>query len=813
MRAVLEPADLRRYDELTDDQGGMRAHWRPLIDRLRADESPDAVRRSLELTRRLIVENGVTYNVYADPQGADRPWALDSLPFVLPEAEWQAIEAGVAQRARLLNALLADIYGPQRLIAEGHVPAELPYGHPNYLWPCQGLKPLGGNWLHVYAADLARAPDGRWWLLADRTQAPSGAGYALENREILEQVHPEAIPEMGVRRVRGFFGTLREMLLSADRERAGRDGETPLAVILTPGPYNETYFEHAYLARQLGMPLVEGHDLTVRGDTVYLKTLGGLRRVHAILRRLDDDFCDPLELRGDSALGVPGLLGSLRAGRVMVSNALGTGVLESAAWLGFLPPVAERLIGEKLLLPEVATWWLGEKPALEYVLANLDRLVIKPTYPNQRFEPMFGHDFEGRAREILVERLRNRPYAYVAQEHVRLSQAPVWKPGTKAELASRALTIRVYAVNTPEGIRVMPGGLARVANETAADVVSTQRGGGAKDVWVLSREAPEEAGIGSTGKFASFQRQDYLPSRLVENLYWLGRYTVRAENDARLLLRTLGARSDARVWHHARQICRDLGAVSPDLEIYDALRSRDAPGLQSDVRHLAWCASQVRNRLSARYWRGVVGLQRQMQEAVATRGSSRETYERALLSLAALTGFSEEDMMHDEGWRLMRLGRRIERMQFVAGILARQLAGGHATRPETVEWLLDVCDSTPIYRARYVGAPRLSQMLNLLLYDDGHPMALVFLRRAIDRDLDELARPLEGETERGVADVPLLPADIAGKLDAAGEEGEETRATIADELLRISASAAGLSDRISRRYFALIESDAQALAT
>ncbi len=813
MRAVLEPADLRRYDELTDDQGGMRAHWRPLIDRLRADESPDAVRRSLELTRRLIVENGVTYNVYADPQGADRPWALDSLPFVLPEAEWQAIEAGVAQRARLLNALLADIYGPQRLIAEGHVPAELPYGHPNYLWPCQGLKPLGGNWLHVYAADLARAPDGRWWLLADRTQAPSGAGYALENREILEQVHPEAIPEMGVRRVRGFFGTLREMLLSADRERAGRDGETPLAVILTPGPYNETYFEHAYLARQLGMPLVEGHDLTVRGDTVYLKTLGGLRRVHSILRRLDDDFCDPLELRGDSALGVPGLLGSLRAGRVMVSNALGTGVLESAAWLGFLPPVAERLIGEKLLLPEVATWWLGEKPALEYVLANLDRLVIKPTYPNQRFEPMFGHDFEGRARESLVERLRNRPYAYEAQEHVRLSQAPVWKPGTKAELASRALTIRVYAVNTPEGIRVMPGGLARVANETAADVVSTQRGGGAKDGWVLSREAPEEAGIGSTGKFASFQRQDYLPSRLVENLYWLGRYTVRAENDARLLLRTLGARSDARVWHHARQICRDLGVVSPDLEIYDALRSRDAPGLQSDVRHLAWCASQVRNRLSARYWRGVVGLQRQMQEAVATRGSSRETYERALLSLAALTGFSEEDMMHDEGWRLMRLGRRIERMQFVAGILARQLAGGHATRPETVEWLLDVCDSTPIYRARYVGAPRLSQMLNLLLYDDGHPMALVFLRRAIDRDLDELARPLEGETERGVADVPLLPADIAGKLDAAGEEGEETRATIADELLRISASAAGLSDRISRRYFALIESDAQALAT
>jgi len=810
MRAVLEPADLRRYDELNDPQGVMRAHWRPLIDRLRADESPGAVRRSLELTRRLVVENGVTYNVYADPQGADRPWALDPLPFVLPAAEWQVIEAGVAQRARLLNALLADLYGQQRLLAEGHIPAELPFGHPNYLWPCQGIRPADGTWLHVYGADLARAPDGRWWLLADRTQAPSGAGYALENREILEQVHAEAIPDMGVRRVRGFFGGLRAALLGAAGD------EEPLAVILTPGPYNETYFEHAFLARQLGMPLVEGSDLTVRGDTVYLKTLGGLRRVHSILRRLDDDFCDPLELRSDSALGVPGLLGALRAGRVMVANALGTGVLESAAWLGFLPPVAERLIGEKLLLPEVATWWLGEKPALEYVLANLDRLVIKPAYPNQRFEPMFGRDFQGAGRDALIERLRNRPYAYVAQEHVRLSHAPVWKSAASTELASRALTVRVYAVITPEGVRVMPGGLARVANEAAADVVSTQRGGGAKDVWVLSAHdetlTPQDPLGAPAGKWLH-ARHDYIPSRLVENLYWLGRYTVRAENTARLLLRSLAARSDPRVFPHARQICRNLGAVAADGELSDALRVPGSTGPHADVKHLAWCASQVRNRLSARYWRGVVGLQRQMQEAAATRGSSREAYERLLLSLAALTGFSEEDMMHDEGWRVMRLGRRIERLQFVAQVLAQQLVSNHATRAETVEWLLEVCDSTPIYRARYAGMPRLSQMLNLLLYDAGHPMALAFHRRSIDRDLEDLARSLGGERERGVPDLPLLPSGTPELLDAFSEAGRAVRGALAEQLLEVTAGAGELSDRLSRRYFALIESDARALAT
>jgi len=732
---------------------------------------------------------------------------------VLPAAEWQTIEAGVAQRARLLNALLADLYGPQRLLAEGHVPAELPFGHPNYLWPCHDLKPVDGTWLHVYGADLARAPDGRWWLLADRTQAPSGAGYALENREILEQVHPEAIPDMGVRRVRGFFAGLRAALLGAAGE------EEPLAVILTPGPYNETYFEHAFLARQLGMPLVEGNDLTVRGDTVFLKTLGGLRRVHSILRRLDDDFCDPLELRSDSALGVPGLLGALRAGRVMVANALGTGVIESAAWLGFLPPIAERLIGEKLLLPEVATWWLGEKPALDYVLANLDRLVIKPAYPNQRFEPMFGREFQGAERDALIERVRNRPYAYVAQEHVRLSQAPVWKTATlsqvaaRAELASRALTIRVYAVVTPDGVQVMPGGLARVANEAAADVVSTQRGGGAKDIWVLATHdetlSPESPDAQS-GRWVN-ARHDYIPSRLVENLYWLGRYTVRCENTARLLLRSLAARSDSRVFPHARQICRNLGAVAREGEIFDALRVPGEFGPHADVKHLAWCASQVRNRLSARYWRAVVGLQRQMQEVAASRGSSREAYERLLNSLAALTGFSEEDMMHDEGWRVMRLGRRIERMQFIANILVQQLSV--TTRAETIEWLLEVCDSLPIYRARYTGAPRLSQMLNLLLYDDGHPMALAFHRRSIDRDLEELARSLGGERERGVPELPLLPAGTAELLDAAGEAGRAARSALAEELTALSVAAGDLSDRLSRRYFALIESDAHALAT
>src|ERR1700687_5462502 len=354
-------SDARRYDELLDGSGNVRAHWRPLIEAL-ASGGADAVRRGGELTHRLIIENGVTYNVYADSQGRDLPWVLDPLPLLLTAAEWREIELGVVQRARLFDALLADLYGAQRLLADGTIPAELPFGHPNFLWPCHGIPETGGKRLHVYAVDISRAADGRWWALADRTQTPSGPGYALENRQIVSRVFPDLLGDLGVRSLGGFFVALRENLL-----RHAPDDEAPLAVVLTPGSFNETYFEHAYLARQLGLPLVAGHDLAVRGDTAYLKTLGGLRRVHAIFRRLDDDFCDPVELRADSALGVPGLIAVVRAGRVVIANPLGSGVLESAAWMGFIPAAAERLLGEKLRLPSVATWWCGEQPALEYV--------------------------------------------------------------------------------------------------------------------------------------------------------------------------------------------------------------------------------------------------------------------------------------------------------------------------------------------------------------------------------------------------------------------------------------------------------------
>ena len=804
-------SDSHRYDELLDGSGDVRPHWRPLIDAL-AGDGAELARRGMEMARRLIVENGVTYNVYADPQGRDRPWVLDPLPILLTAAEWQEIEAGVAQRARLFDALLTDLYGPQRLLADGTVPPQLPFGHPNFLWPCQGLNPAGGNWLRVYAVDISRSADGQWWALADRTQAPSGPGYALENRQIVSRIFPELLRDAGVRSLNAFFAALRDSLL-----RAAPDDESPHAVVLTPGSFNETYFEHAYLARQLGLPLVEGHDLTVRGDTVFLKTLGGLRRVHAILRRLDDDFCDPVELRADSALGVPGLIGVVRAGRVVLGNALGSGVLESAAWMGFMPAAAQRLLGEKLRLPSVATWWCGEPLALDYVLENLERLVVKPAYPNQKFEPVFGRNLDAAQRDELSERVRAKPHAYVAQERLAFSQAPVWR-GAGASVAgqsgfaARALGIRVYAIATPEGYRVMPGGLARIAGDTA-DIVSMQRGGGSKDVWVLAADRKSADDAAAASSAARNLRHDDLPSRLAENLFWLGRYAERCDGKSRLIRATLGVRANMVLWPEALQSCArftGINKLDSGLPLFD---ESNPLGLRADLQRLGWCAAQARSQLSAENWRALGVMQREFQEAGRARRDPRETLDALLLSLAALAGFALDDMTQDDGWRLMMLGRRLERMQFLAELLSERLQSGSTPTQGELEWLLDIGDSIITYRTRYLASPRLGETLDLLVFDQSNPRALAFQWHAIEYSLVRLAASLGGAPDDTLDEAVALVEEMQlAAVDGSSARAERARQGLAAQLNALAAAAGRLSDRLSLKYFSMVELELRTVA-
>lgn len=802
-----------RYDEVLAARSTPRGHWRAFAERLEA-LSFETLQQRAHFVRDSIEADGVTYNVYADPQGSRRPWELDLLPLIVGADEWPALARAVAQRARLLDAVLADLYGPQTLLAEGLLPPALVFGQHGYLHPCRGAVPPGGRHLHFYAVDLARAPDGRWWAIADRTQGPSGAGYALQNRIIVARAFPDAFRELNVQPLAAFFRTLQDSLA----RMAPADGEAPLVVLLTPGPYNETYFEHAFLARYLGFPLVEGQDLTVRDDTVFLKTLRGLRRVHAILRRLDDDFCDPLELRADSALGIPGLLQAVRAGRVLVSNALGSGVLESGALFGFLPAICERLLGEPLAIPSVASWWCGEPPALDYALTHLDELVIKPAFPSMRMAATFGHALKGEARQRMVDSIRAQPHAYVAQEWVRLSQAPVWQRRHDRPLAARSVGVRLFAAATPEGYVVMPGGLARVASRAGVEVISMQRGGLSKDVWVrtdgpVHRTSLLKSRLGVMDLVCSATD---VPSRVGENLFWMGRYAERCEASVRILRAALSrmAGSDPeQILPGLLAACAQLGVLGAgededdggdagvEARLLAAVCDPTQPGsVAANLRSLAASANQVRERLSSDNWHALNRLEQVLQIPVSNVDQALAALDQVMLACASLAGFAMDDMTRDEGWRFLILGRRIERLAGLATLIRVPLQAAADTRERMFEWLLETADSIVTYRARYRRMPELLPVLHLLVFDVSNPHSVAFqatvLRRYLDRTARELGplRPAATET----LDARLRAFDLT-QLEAL--RCEPACAALAALLAEARADAWALSDEVQRRFF------------
>ncbi|MEM4988562.1 circularly permuted type 2 ATP-grasp protein [Collimonas sp. H4R21] len=834
-RRLLEsyPAEADRYDEMLEAGGRLRPHWRTLIDQLEG-LSPEILRRRAREVREAIAADGVTYNVYADPQGANRPWELDLLPQIISADEWQILSAAVVQRARLLNAVLADLYGPQTLLSEGLLPPALVFGQHGYLWPCRGIEPPAGIHLHLYAIDLARSPDGHWWVMSDRTQGPSGAGYALQNRQIMSRALPETVRDMHVQSLLKFFHTLHDSLNAL----APAAGETPLVVLLTPGPYNETYSEHAFLAHTLGFPLVEGADLMVRGDMVYLKTLSGLRRVHAILRRLDDDYCDPLELRADSALGIPGLVQAARLGNVLIANSLGSGVLESGALHGFLPAICQRLLGQPLALPAVASWWCGEKPALDYTLANLEQLVIMPAFPSMRMQPVYGHSLNAQSRQRLVESLLAQPHAYVAQEWVRLSQAPVLSRSGEYRLMSRAVSLRVFVVAAADGsYHVMPGGLTRVAPRQRKDVVSMQQGGASKDVWVLSpvraeagdavapAVAPLEDGDGRQRTLDFIRSTVDISSHAGENLFWMGRYAERCDNLAHLLRATLQRSTDLQgevreTFYQLCEICRGLGIALPAASatarptvaaLQQALIAAIADptasvGIAGNLRHLHHCGYQVREHLSLDNWQA---LNRMPGLTTDSSGPGGVTPAAALYMLnnviqacVGLAGHALDDMTRDEGWHFLMLGRHIERMTHLAALFSQFLLLPAERQNRTLPWLLESANSVVTYRVRYRRAPEWLPVLHLLIFDVSNPHGIAFQFHMLERYLSDIGEQLGTLNMDTPAHLSALLREF--ELQDLGHDSlfvADAHARLVQLMRDAIGGAFSLSDELARHFF------------
>ncbi|WP_306395604.1 circularly permuted type 2 ATP-grasp protein [Telluria beijingensis] len=828
------------FDEMLDAAKAPRPHWRALLDSL-AHEAPAMMRQRQEMVRRHVRENGVSYNVTADVHGRQRPWDLNVLPLILPHEEWSGIEAAVIQRASLLNAILGDVYGRQEMLGEGLLPPALVHGHAGFLRPCHGMRHHDGIALHFYAVDLARAPDGRWWVMADRTQAPFGAGYALENRAIIAPTFPDLLRELKVQPITPFFGAMHDSLVHWGRLCAAggdapaplREGEAPLIVLLTPGPRTASYYEQAYLARYLGLPLVEGGDLTVRDGVVYLKTLAGLHRVHVIMRRVDDESCDPLELQG-SLLGVAGLTQAAMRGNVLVANSLGSSLLESGALLGFLPALSRRLLGEPLKMPSVATWWCGEAAALDTVIGQLDRLVIKPGFSQLPQAAVFGQDLDGAARAALIARLRANPHNYVAQELVRLSQAPVWKDGAAPGLQARAVGLRVFACATPNGYVVMPGGLTRVATGPDARVLTMQMGGASKDTWVQARsrvevQRPQKRSVTS----ADLVREDSnLSSRVAENLLWFGRHAERCDNVARLLRVALNflfnVRFDQRgaEWPTVEALCiwfglvdaakkapapgataGQAGAIFTDAEMESALLlavvSPNVPGLARQQQQLHRIAGQLHERFSIDNWRA---LNRMVQPAWSpgerpSQSGVMTILDDATAALMTLAGFAFDGMTRDLGWRFMSLGRRLERVQFQSLVLQRALA---MDENGNLEWLLELSDSIVTYRARYRTQPEWLPVLDLLLLDATNPRSILFQLDGILGTLDKIAQT---QGDCGAGPLAALKDELLA-LDP-GADLDHGNAMLGGLLHRIGQASAALSEQIGVRFFSYTDNGRQ----
>ena len=785
-------------DEMVGADGRPRRHWQPFLAML-AGLGPEEINRRFAAADRQLRESGVFYRVYDDPVGAERPWPLSHVPLILDGAEWRALATGLVERVQLIEAVLADAYGPARLIADGRLPASVVAGNPEFLRPLAGVPLRGDARLHLYAVDVGRGPDGRWWVLSDRTQAPSGAGYALENRLALSRAMPDVYRGLKIERLAGFFQSVQAALAGFNRNEDSR------VCLLTPGPMNETYFEHAYLARYLGLLLVEGEDLTARDDGVFIRTVSGLKRVEVMLRRLDADFADPLELNARSRLGVPGLVQAVRDGHVVLANALGSGLVEARALMGFMPALARSLLGTELTVPNVATWWLGDRAAREDALAQFDAHVFAPAFPGgDGGDPVLGGELDPAARARLTASIAARGLDYVAQEAATLSTMPVW---TGDRLTPRPFTLRVFLARNGDRWQAMPGGFVRIADAADARAVSLQSGSRTADAWVLSdRPVAETTLLPPPEQVAVRRATGSLPSRAADNLFWLARYFERAEATLRLVRALLNRATEAEemfapLFASAGRLLGAWGAVPGDIPparalplAAAALQRRDLPGaLPSLVSGARAAASVIRDRFSPDAWRALTDLDHLVDAPIPAGPSESVLLDRvnaALRIISSFSGLAQENMSQLAGWRFLELGRRIERAIATCRFV-RQFADPVA--PDgALDMLLELADSQITYRSRYVRGAARAPVLDLVVLDPNNPRSIAFQLERIETHLAALPKRTSARLSR--------PERLAAQLATGMRIAEATRIDDA-AVIAAEAELMRLSDAVATIYF------------
>jgi len=824
------------YDEMIGPDGAVREHWSFIAESLDSLGLPELYRRREE-ARALLENTGVTYNVTDASGQYARPWSLDPAPHIISSGEWNGIEQGLIQRAALYELILRDIYGSQSLIQRGLIPAEAILAHPGFQRPCRN-GPVSGSpddssrrTLLTMAVDLARRPDGSMAVIADRAQAPSGSGYALENRIVLSRTLPSLYRDAQVHRLAVYFQALRKTLASLAPERRGRREDEPRIVLLTPGPGSESYFEHAFLANYLGYTLVQGGDLTVRSGRVWIDTLDGREPVDVILRRLEDSYCDPLELRPDSLLGVPGLLQVAREGAVTIANPLGSGVLENPALYPYLPELSRKLLGQDLRLACAPTWWCGDPQQRQYVLDHLDDLILKPIAPRSAPGNAFPGTLTEAGRQEWRARIQAFPASFVGQEQLPLSTAPcLGRDGLEA----RPIALRSFAVAREDDYAVMAGGLARIVEFSENQPIFYPRSGLSKDVWVLASEPVRETSLIRTegGALSISRAGGPLASRVADNLFWLGRYAERAEGVVRLSREALrqcmdlaagGGQQSVRdallqsLTHltasypgfvYAHPDGRNLFA-NPELEINDLVYNRFREGgVASTLQAALQAGRSIQDRLSDDAWRilnqlgeGPGTLPDPGYEPTAT--VALQQLEALILRLSAFSGGGIESMSRGLAWRFLDLGRRLERANTSLTLLRTLFGPNIATDAALLESLLGIKDSLRTYRRRYQTRYRNEPVLDLLLLDESNPQSVGYQLQALAEHAENLPRRERNLDARlGLEREARLVLEASTALRLAEPETLAPDSAELDPLMaRLQTLLAGFSDALAERYF------------
>ncbi|MAX00130.1 MAG: hypothetical protein CMN72_10925 [Sphingomonas sp.] len=784
-------------DMLCSARESASAAWHGMFEEL-ARVSGGRLSNAQERAQRQAEDIGTGYRIAGEHD--ERPWPLSPIPLMIDEGEWRTIADGVAQRASLMETILFDLYGDARLVERGHIPAALVTGSPFFLRPMARVAPPGGYQLHFFAADLCRGPTGEWRVLADHLRAPAGAGYALENRLAAARMLGGLQSRLNIERHAPFFAALRDGLAALCRRSDPRIG------LLTAGRFDPSYAEQAHLARYLGFMLVEGADLTVIDDQLYVRTIAGVKRIDALLRRLDPRLLDPLAFDSTSHIGVPGLVDAMAAGNVVVSNAPGSGAAEAPAFSAFMPRLSLRLTGQELRLPNIATWWAGQSDQADYIRDNLDRLVIAPAFGDAPLglpggAKVLGADLSGKARDTLIADMARRPQDYIGQEIVRLSTMPVVADGA---LAPRPFMLRVFAARGSDGRwAVLPGGFARIGEHPDPRAALMGEGSWSADVCVSASHAVEPVTLLPGPEEIRLRRNPgTLPSRAADNMFWLGRYLERGEALLGVIRVLLGhsisadtgaALSQATIGRLVGLVVAGTAAPQPPgtgrAELVEFARTALAgEGTGFSVRAINRQARGIGDGMRVRLAADMIRL---LEAPFPTRGGLLDKAGSLQRRYAAIAGLCAEHMARTHAWRFIDLGRRLERAMAVSRTL-RAFISGDVTGDD-LSTLLDLADSQISYRQRYMAGPARVPVVDLIAFDASNPRGLAFQVAAIAEHLsalpvlsdDGLAEPQQARADEIVAQ---LKTWRAADLDQA-------------MLHDIDVHLAGLSDAIARRYF------------